>query len=39
MSKNLWVAGVLLVMLALVVGLGGCERAKPSPTATPTSVS
>lgn len=36
MSKNLWLAGVLLLMLALVVGLGGCERAKPAPTATPT---
>ncbi len=36
MSKNLWLAGVLLVMLALVVGVAGCERAKPAPTATPT---
>ncbi len=36
MSKNLWLAGVLLMMLALVLGLGGCERAKPAPTATPT---
>ncbi len=35
MSKNLWLAGVLLLMLALVVGLGGCERAKPAPTAPP----
>jgi LysM repeat protein len=36
MSKNLWLAGVLLIMLALVLGLGGCERAKPATTATPT---
>jgi LysM repeat protein len=36
MSKNLWLAGVLLVMLALVVGLTGCERAKPAPTPTST---
>jgi LysM repeat protein len=38
MSKNLCLAGVLLLMLALVVGLGGCERAKPAPTATATEV-
>jgi LysM repeat protein len=36
MSRNLWIAGVLLLMLALAVGLGGCERAKPAPTATAT---
>jgi LysM repeat protein len=36
MRKNLWLAGALLIMLVLVIGLGGCERAKPAPTATPT---
>ena len=34
MTKYLWLAAVLLILSAMVVGLGGCERAKPSPTPT-----
>jgi LysM repeat protein len=34
MRKNLWLAGILLVLATLVVGLAGCERAKPAPTPT-----
>lgn len=34
MRKNLWLTGVLLISLALMIGLAGCERAKPTPTPT-----
>ena len=34
MRNKLWSIGILLVSLALVTGLGGCERAKPAPTPT-----
>jgi LysM repeat protein len=34
MRKNLWLTGVLLISLALMTGLAGCERAKPAPTPT-----
>ena len=36
MKRNLCVTGVLLVLLALAIGLGGCERAKPAPAPTAT---
>lgn len=34
MRKNLLLTGILLILLALVIGLAGCERAKPAPTPT-----
>jgi LysM repeat protein len=34
MRWKVWVIGALLVLLSLAVALGGCERAKPSPTPT-----
>lgn len=34
MRKKVLIAGVLLLLLGLAMGLGGCERAKPAPTAT-----
>ena len=34
MRNRLISFGILLVSLALVIGLGGCERAKPAPTPT-----
>ncbi len=34
MRKRQLIAGVLLLLLALAMGLGGCERAKPAPTPT-----
>jgi LysM repeat protein len=34
MRKNLLLTGILLISLALVIGLAGCERAKPAPTPT-----
>ncbi len=34
MRKRLLTSGVVLVLLALVLGVGGCERAKPAPTPT-----
>jgi LysM repeat protein len=34
MKKKLWLTGVILILLLMAVGLGGCERAKPAPTPT-----
>ena len=34
MRGKLWLTGVLLILLILVIGVGGCERAKPAPTPT-----
>jgi LysM repeat protein len=34
MRKKLWLTGILLILLALLIGLAGCERAKPAPTPT-----
>lgn len=34
MRKNLFMNGVLLLLLALAMVLGGCERAKPAPSPT-----
>jgi len=34
MRKSLFITGILLLLLALTIGLGGCERAKPAPTPT-----
>lgn len=34
MRRKLWWTGVLLVLLVTMVGLAGCERAKPAPTPT-----
>ncbi|TKJ31852.1 MAG: hypothetical protein CEE40_00580 [Chloroflexi bacterium B3_Chlor] len=34
MRKNLFMTGVLLLLLALAMVLGGCERAKPAPSPT-----
>lgn len=36
MKRNLCMTGVLLALLALAIGLGGCERAKPAPAPTAT---
>lgn len=36
MKRNLWLAGIVLVLLASVFGLAGCERAKPAPDPTVT---
>lgn len=36
MKRNLCMTGVLLVLLAFTIGLGGCERAKPAPAPTAT---
>ena len=34
MRKRPLISGVVLLLLALVLALGGCERAKPAPTPT-----
>jgi LysM repeat protein len=34
MRNRLWWTGIILILLATLIGLAGCERAKPAPTPT-----